>query len=298
MIKRIIDISEPAYLYLKQKQLCVEKDKELVAQVPVEDLGFLILQHAGIVVTQALITACQKNNVALIFCDEKRLPYSMLQPISDGHTLHNRILRDQIETKLTTKKRLWQQIVQQKIINQSQTLAQVGRNNQILKRLATKVKSGDPENVEAQAAQVYWKLLFGSAFRRNPHQSGVNHLLNYGYAIIRAMIARAVVGSGLHPALGLHHRNQYNGLCLADDLMEPFRPWVDYQVYQFCQTVSDPEINQVSKQHILRLISASVAWQGNTMPLMVASHYFCAELKRALSDSKIKLKFPDRLELV
>lgn len=161
-----------------------------------------------------------------------------------------------------------------------------------MERLAKQVKSGDSENHEAQAAQKYWRLLMGEQFRRDRNADGINALLNYGYSIVRAMVARAVVGSGLHPSVGLHHHNQYNGLCLADDLMEPFRPWVDRIVYRITQQQTNPVIDKENKASLLKLLSQNVQWEDQNMPLMVASHYLMANLKQAFGDSKVKLIYP------
>ncbi len=296
MIKRTIDISEQAYLHLKHQQLLIDKKGETVAQIPIEDIGALILQNPAIVITQAAIIACQKHNVALVFCDERYLPYSLLLPISDGNNLHAKILKQQIALTLPTKKRLWSQIVKQKIINQTETLKSLDKTYLPLERLATKVKTGDPENLEAQAAQKYWRLLFGEQFRRDTELEGINSLLNYGYAIIRALIARAIVGSGLHPALGLFHSNQYNGLCLADDLMEPFRPWVDYKVY--LMAIENPEliVNKETKIPLLNLLAEPVLWEQQTLPLMVACHYLLTNLKRAYEDSTVILNYPQHIK--
>lgn len=295
MIKRIIDISEPAYLHLKHQQLVIDKDGETVGSLPIEDLGIVILENPQIVITQMAIIACQKNNVALIFCDDKHLPYSLLLPVSDGNNLHNKILRQQIEMSKPTQKRLWQQIVIHKIQQQIKTLEKAERNTISLQRLSSKVKSGDPENIEAQAAKKYWNLLFGDDFRRNIDDPGINSLLNYGYSIIRAMIARAIVGSGLHPALGVFHKNQYNGLCLADDLMEPFRAWIDWLVYDFAirNKDGDIEINQQTKSLFLSLPNESVQYGDKKMPLMVACHYLLADFKKSFDESHFKLRYPE-----
>lgn len=292
MIKRTIDISEPAYLHLQHQQLLIDKQGETIAQIPVEDLGVVILQNPAIVITQAVIIACQKNNVVLVFCDERHLPYSVLLPISEGNNLHNKVLQQQLNLKLPSKKRLWQQVVKQKITAQAKTLKMLDKTYKPVERLAENVKAGDPENVEAQAAQTYWKLLFGNEFRRDVELDGINNLLNYGYAIMRAMVARAIVGSGLHPAIGLHHHNQYNGLCLADDLMEPFRPWVDFKVYQMTQCNPQLEVNKESKIPLLNLLSETVIWEQQNMPLMVACHYLLANVKRAYEDSAAMLIYP------
>ena len=292
MIKRTIDVSEQAYLHMKQKQLHLDKKGELVASIPIEDIGVLILQHPAIVITQAAIIACQQNKVVIVFCDAQHLPYSILLPISDGHTLHTKVLRQQTKISRSTRKRLWKQIVQEKIHQQAVVLGQAGVADQVLTRMVKKVKSGDSENHEAQAAQHYWRKLMGSNFRRNRNANGVNALLNYGYSIMRAMVARALVGSGLHPALGIHHRNQYNGLCLADDLMEPLRPQVDKAVFEYSQITQSPEICRTSKRRLLGLLNATVSWNNRTMPLMVASHYLAANLKSAITGETKLLIFP------
>ncbi len=295
MIKRTIDISEPAYLHLKHQQLLIDKQGETIAQIPIEDLGVVILQNSAIVITQAVIIACQKNNVVVVFCDERHLPYSVLLPISEGNNLHSKILQQQLSLTLPTKKRLWQQIVKQKIVGQVNTLKVLGKIYAPLERLSENVKAGDPNNIEAQAAQVYWKLLFGSKFKRDAELDGINSLLNYGYSIMRAMVARAIVGSGLHPTIGLNHHNQYNSLCLADDLMEPFRPWVDFKVYQMIKNNAELQVTKESKIPLLNLLSETVAWEHQDMPLMVACHYLIANLKRAYLDSSVVLIYPKTL---
>ncbi|MCK4840626.1 MAG: type II CRISPR-associated endonuclease Cas1 [Methylococcales bacterium] len=297
MIKRIIDISSPAYLYLKHKQLLIDQKGETMAQVAIEDLGVLILQHPAIVVTQALIVCCQKNNVAMVFCDERHLPYSVLLPISDANSLHTKIIQQQIDCSCITKKRIWQQIVKHKISGQAEVLKYFGKNAISLDRLVKQVKSGDIENAEAQAAQKYWRLLFGNSFRRDTDLAGINSLLNYGYAIIRAMVARAIVASGLHPALGVQHHNQYNGLCLADDLMEPFRPWVDWLVYKLNEQEDISDVNQSNKQLMLNLLSDTVVFNQQKMPLMVACHYVLGDIKRAFEDKSVKIHYPKLLAM-
>ena len=292
MIKRIIDVSEAAYVRLKHQQLVIEKQSEIVGQVPIEDLGVLILQHPAIVLTQQLIVACQKNKVVIVFCDEKHLPYSLILPIGEGHTLHNKILKQQMAISEPTRKRLWQKIVQHKIKEQEQTLVMLNKESTRLSFLSTQVKTGDSGNCEAIAAQAYWKLLFGKAFKRDTDLDGINSILNYGYAIIRAAVARSICGAGLHPTLGLFHTNQYNALCLADDLMEPFRPWVDYVVYQMASTNSEVTINQQSKQALLGLMSEAVLYKKKTMPFMVALHYLMADLKRCYSNGIKTLPYP------
>jgi len=294
MIKRIVDISEQAYLHVKHQQLLIDKQGETVGQVPIEDLGVLILQHPAIVISQQVIIHCQKNKVVIIFCDEKHLPYSLILPIAESHTLHNKILKQQLAVTEPTRKRLWQQIVQQKIIAQAKTLAELGKDTKRLDRLSRYVKTGDAGNSEAIAAQIYWRLLFGNDFRRNVDMEGVNSLLNYGYSIIRACVARSICGAGLHPTVGLFHKNQYNALCLADDIIEPFRPWVDLLVYRLSQQ-DQLEVNQQTKQQLLGLLSETVMYEDKKMPLMIAMHYLMANLKRCYNKELKTLTYPLQL---
>lgn len=294
MIKRIIDISEAAYLHLKHQQLLIDKHGETVGQVAIEDLGVLILQDPAIVLTQQLIIACQKSKVVIVFCDEKHLPYSVILPIAESHTLHSKVLKQQVAVTEPVRKRLWQKIVQQKITEQAKTLDLLRLNSVRLKRLAQEVKTGDSGNHEAIAAQHYWGLLFGKKFKRDVELDGINSLLNYGYAIVRAMVARSICGAGLHPTLGLFHQNQYNALCLADDLMEPFRPWVDYCVYQLTQQ-QRLKVNQETKQVLLSLLNETVIYEGKKMPFMIATHYLMANLKRCYFKEIKALHYPELL---
>lgn len=293
MIKRIIDISDQAYLHLKHQQLLIDKRGETVGQVPIEDVGVLILQHPAIVLTQQVVIHCQKNKVVIIFCDEKHLPYSVILPIAESHTLHNKILKQQVGLTEPIRKRLWQQIVQKKITEQANTLRSLGKESVRLDRLASQVKAGDSSNCEAIAAQTYWPLLFGKNFRRNVDMDGINSLLNYGYSVIRATVARSICGAGLHPTLGLFHKNQYNALCLADDLMEPFRPWVDLLVYRLAEQ-EELDVNQQTKQVLLEILSESVLYSNKKIPLMVAMHYLMANLKRCYTKEDKNLAYPEQ----
>ena len=294
MIKRIIDISERAYIHLKNRQLCVDKEGATVSAIAIEDLGILILQHPEITMTQAVIVACQQNNVAVLFCDERHLPISITLPLWSGHSLHTKVVSQQVSSKMPRRKRLWQQIVKAKICEQATTLELAGLDSNRLRRMSERVRSGDPENIEAQAAQVYWRVLMGNSFRRDPAVDGVNSILNYGYSIMRAMTARALVGTGLHPAIGLHHKNQYNGLCLADDVMEPFRPWIDSIVHEMGASSDSIKITREVKQKILGILSESVVYKNEKIPLMVSVHHLAAQIKQALSDHSITLTYPIR----
>ncbi len=292
MIKRIVEVNSPSYLHLKHKQLIIEQNHEQVAQIPIEDIGALILEHSAISITQPLIIECQKNNVAIIFCDEKHLPYSTILPIAEGNTLHQKILKTQMSISEPTRKNLWKQIIVQKIHNQAHTLKKFNKPYTRLHKLATEVKSGDSTNCEGLAAQYYWKALFGVDFIRDQNADGVNAILNYGYAIIRAMVARNICASGLHPSIGLFHHNQYNALCLADDLMEPLRPWVDSIAYELYQTNPNISISIENKTPFLNLISQTVRYEHKQMPMMISMHYLMANLKRNFTKEDSKLTYP------
>ncbi len=259
MIKRIVEISNPARLTLKNQQMVVEREGFETITVPIEDLGILILDHLQISHTQGLLTACSENNVAVLICDKKHLPSAIFLPL-DGNSLHSKTIAQQIQITEPIRKRLWQAIIQAKIREQAKVLLNTIGDSHPLPALASRVKSGDPENIEAQAARIYWQKLFGDDFRRNPDAADINSLLNYGYAIMRAAVARAIVSTGLHPSLGLHHHNQYNSFCLADDLLEPLRPAVDTKVYGLCKSIQgEPELTTYNKRALLEVLSRSDA---------------------------------------
>jgi len=296
MIKRTIDVSEASYLHLKNRQLLINQQGETVGSVPVEDLGILILQHPATTITQGVLLACQKNNVAVVFCDERHLPYSTMLPISEGNQLHNKVLQQQIALGRAASKRLWKEIVQEKIRQQALTLSRFERENSRLERLIKKVRSGDPDNCESVAAQYYWRTLMGAKFIRDRDASDGNQLLNYGYSIVRAMVARALVGTGLHPAIGLFHHNQYDGLALADDLMEPLRPWIDTLVVRILKNNPDASLDQFTKRELLSIMEQPVLWEKKEMPLLVVSHLLASHLKSCYADSTAHLRFPQWID--
>ncbi len=292
MIKRIVEISNPAYLHLRNRQMVIERERAELGSVPVEDLGVLILDHPAITHSQGLLTACFENNVVVLVCDSKHLPSAILLPL-DGHSLHSKTLGQQIAATEPACKRVWQRIVQAKIREQAKVLHSTTGDDKPLHAYAAKVKSGDPENIEAQAARIYWQRLFGPEFRRNPDIPGINAMLNYGYAVMRGAVARAVVGAGLHPALGVHHRNQYNNFALADDLMEPLRPLVDIKVYEVCELLPDtPELTPQNKRTLLEILDWSCAIGERKLPLMVALHHYAASVRKVLAGEEKDVEIP------
>ena len=290
MIKRIVDVSNPSHLHMKDCQMVVKQQESEVDRIPVEDMGVLILSHPSITISSNLITSCQQNNCIIVFCDRKHLPVSVLLPLS-GNSLHSKILNVQASVKKPVKKRLWQKIVVAKIESQIKALASFGKNSTALESMRSRVKSGDTDNVESQASRIYWPLLFGDDFRRDQKAEGTNSLLNYGYALLRASVARAICGTGLHPALGIHHHNQYNPMCLADDLMEPFRPVVDRKVYKLWEKDLF-DVSKKTKAFLLSLLTEPLMFRDKKLPLMVALQHTATSLKKALTEGPDSLEIP------
>lgn len=308
MIKKTLYFGNPAYLSLRNSQLViklpeVEKStmtddlkKANIRTFPIEDLGVVILDNKQITITQGSLEALLDNNVAVITCDSKRMPSGLLLPLS-GNTLHQERFRSQIESSQPLRKQLWQQTVRTKILNQAFCLQKnTPKSIAPLHVLAQNVKSGDSENCEAQAAVYYWKNIFTKqpSFQRDPDGDAPNNLLNYGYAVLRATIARALVGSGLLPVYGIHHHNRYNAFCLADDIMEPYRPFVDDLVIQTMKkmTVTD-NLNIEQKREMLSIPVIDVVIDNCRRPLMIAASQTAASLAKCFSGELRKIAYPE-----
>jgi CRISPR-associated protein Cas1 len=294
MIKRILYFSTPAYLSTTNEQLLVERKDEPAVQVPIEDIGLTILDHQQITITQALLGKLLANNVAVVTCNSTHHPAGMMLNL-DGHSLQSLHFKEQLDASVPLKKQLWQQTVAAKIRNQAAVLAQRQEENKYLLRLADTVRSGDSGNHEAKAANYYWKRLFPDFFEFVRHREGPppNNLLNYGYAILRAVVARALTGSGLLPTLGIHHRNQYNAYCLADDIMEPYRPYVDGVVYQIVrQHGRFLDLGPHLKKELLQIPALDVMIDGQQSPLMNAVSRTTASLVRCFEGSQRKILYP------
>jgi CRISPR-associated protein Cas1 len=281
------------------EQLVVQYPKELgVADrtVPIEDIGVLILDNERVVVTQMLLAALLEKNVAVITCNEQHMPTGMLLNL-DGHTTQTEIFRAQIEASEPLRKNLWMQCVQAKLRNQAAVLDQNGVGGNALREFARNVRSGDPENLEARGAAHYWRHVFPAHFNFIRHRNGEppNNLLNYGYAILRAVVARSLVGSGLLPTYGIHHRNKYNAYCLADDIMEPYRPWVDRTVVDLLvkERVDPTEITTAIKGHLLSLPTKDVRIDGQRSPLLVAVQRTTAVLAQCFQEGERKGLWPE-----
>jgi len=291
VIKRIIEVSsEAAHLAVRDGQLLLKREGEVIRQVPVEDVGILICDHPGITYTHGALNALLANNAAVVICGPNHLPTGLLLPL-EANTLQGERFRHQSEAALPVKKRLWQGLVKAKVSNQAWALAQVGENAEPVREMARRVRSGDGGNHEAQAARRYWPKLMGKAFRRSREGAAPNNLLNYGYMVLRAAVARSLCGAGLHPSFGVAHRNRYNAYPLADDVMEPFRPLVDLaarRLYLDGVEVLDRE----AKAELLGVLSTEVVLDGDRGPLMVGLHRTAASLYRVFAGEEKCLTLP------
>jgi CRISPR-associated protein Cas1 len=300
MIKRTLCFSHPAYLSLRNGQLIVKLDKhddepEKQASIPIEDIGVVVLDHRQITLTHGVMAALLENNAAVVTCDNSHMPVGLMLPL-EGHTVQQERFQDQLGTSLPLRKQLWQQTVQQKILNQAALLRELhGIETGNMRQWAKEVLSGDSTNLEGRAAAFYWSQMFPSIpdFTRSRDGIYPNALLNYGYAILRAVIARALVGSGLLPTLGIHHHNRYNAYCLADDIMEPYRPYVDRLVVETMAVCSDVEVTTAIKSRLLTVPTLEVRIGGQRSPLMVAASQTTASLARCFSGESRRVAYPE-----
>ena len=294
MIKRTLFFSHAVCLSVRHKQLAIfSKETQEETLVPIEDIGFVIIENELVSLTIPLINELTSNNCAVIFCNEKHLPFSMTMPL-DCNEIQSQLFSAQINAKLPVKKNCWKQIVEYKIKNQGLVLKKYDLNFARLVDFSKCVKSGDSTNMESQAAKFYWDNLFGKNWCRDRFGDFPNNYLNYGYAILRAAMARALVGSGLLPTLGIHHHNKYNAYCLADDLMEPYRPFIDDEVIEYISTnPDDKEVGLEFKKRILKVLVRDVKMETLTRPMMVALSMTSSSLADALSNESEKLKLPD-----
>lgn len=304
MIKRTLYFGNPAYLSTTHEQLVVDMPGNPEKKtIPIEDIGVLILDNQQITITQALIAKLLNNNTALITCDNTHHPTGLMLNL-DGHTLQSQRFQAQQEASEPLKKQLWQQTVMAKISNQAALCGQQAPRNEgelftasdkLLMAYSKEVKSGDSENVEAKAAAYYWKHLFSPvfSFTRDRYGEPPNNLLNYGYAIIRAVVARSLVGSGLLPTLGIHHRNQYNAYCLADDIMEPYRPYVDKVV---CEIIDMHgrflDMTPKMKELLLKIPAMDVMIDDEKSPMMNAIQRTTASLAKCYEGKIRKILYP------
>jgi len=295
MIKRTLYFGNPAYLKTANEQLIIEfPNSDDTRTEPIEDIGLIILDHSQITITQALLSKLLNNNTAIISCNHTHHPTGMFFNL-DGHSLQSQKFKAQIEASVPLKKQLWQQTIVAKIENQAALLEMEKQDHKMLLHYAREVRSGDSENHEAKAASYYWKKIFPEflEFKREREGAPPNNLLNYGYAILRAIVARSLTASGLLPTLGIHHRNQYNAYCLADDIMEPYRPFIDKIV---CQIIRGNgkylELTPGIKKSLLEIPVIDVYLEKQRSPLMSAVQRTTASLAKCYEGYSRKILYP------
>ncbi len=307
MIKRSLYFGNPAYLSRSNEQLIVrlpevEKNSTLpesfknkaFTSIAIEDIGIIILDCQQITITQGLLAALLDNNVAVITCADNHLPSGLLLPLA-VNSLQNERFRDQLDASQPLRKQLWAQTITVKIENQAALLRAEGHNVDNMMYWAESVRSGDPDNYESRAAAYFWKTIFPPELKFIRDRNGFppNNLLNYGYAIIRAIVARSLVGSGLLPTFGIHHANKYNAYCLADDIMEPYRAYVDRIVVSIVKTNENyQELTTELKKRFLELPAMDVIIDGERSPLMIATQRSTASLAKCFGGTTRKIMYP------
>ncbi len=302
MVKKTLYFGNPAKLSLKLRQLVIKRvmldGHEDVMSRPIEDIGVVIVDNPQITFTSGVVDALLANNCAVVTCDGRHMPAGLLLPLN-GNTVQNERFRQQISASIPLLKQLWQQTVRRKIKNQAIVLeACLGESHPCMHVWADCVKSGDSENMEARAAAYYWKCMYAAidGFARGRDGMPPNNLLNYGYAILRAVVARSLVGSGLLPTLGIHHHNRYNAFCLADDIMEPYRPYVDRLVFDMYHKykVGDElgEMTKEMKAELLSIPTLDVIMDGKKHPLMVATELTASSLNKCFAGELRRMAYP------
>jgi len=269
----------------------LERDGTLQGKVPFEDLGVLVLAHPGISITQRALNGAMEAGAVVVLCDNRYLPSATFLPMADN-TLHAKVLREQVRWGKGTQKRIWRQVVAAKIAGQASLLESLGKANKRLARLAKTMPKTGSVYLEGYAAEIYWRCLFGPDFKRDRFAEGVNSWLNYGYAIMRGAMARAICSAGLHPALGVFHRNQYNAYALADDLMEPLRPMVDRKVVALAQDFTDPALDRQKRVPLLELLAQPVMLEEASFPLMVALERYVQSVRKMGNNLTPRLEIP------
>lgn len=314
MIKRTLYFSNPAYLSKKNDQLVIKlpeekKEADIESEpdpnkkyldrgnnntIPIEDIGIVILDNQQITISQGLLASLLENNTALVTCNFSHMPSGLLLPL-ESNLIQSERFQSQIEASEPLKKQLWQQTITAKIYNQAAVLRNRKKPNDNMKRWAKEVKSGDPDNLEGRAAAYYWKTVFPQELEFVRDRNGLppNNLLNYGYAILRAIVARGLVASGLLPTLGIHHHNKYNAYCLADDIMEPYRPYVDELVVTFIEDGEDfTELTPSIKKQLLTIPAIDIYIENEKSPLMVGMQKTTSSLVKCFNGEAKKIIYP------
>lgn len=295
MIKKTILVENKSAITTKNQQL-VLKSEVRESSIPIEDIGFLVLDHPEIYLSIPAMNLIVENNTAIIICGSNHLPNGMFLNLNSHH-IQQEIFKNQIEASVPLKKQLWQQTIIEKIRNQGELLAKITENKNAFDFLASKVLSGDTSNMEGVAAQQYWKNFplpnyEDNGIKRERYGDYPNNFLNYGYAILRAATARALSGSGLLNTLGIHHKNKYNAFALADDIMEPFRPIVDEKVFDIMKRYQEQELNTAIKAELLQILTQTVYFKEEKSPLMVGLQKTASSLQQCFTGNRKKIKYP------
>ena len=290
MLKKSILLENKASLSTKNLQLVI-KTETRESTIPIEDIGFLVIDHPEIYLSIPAMNLMIENNTSVIICNTNHLPNGMFLNLNSHH-IQQEIFKNQINASVPLKKQLWQQTVIDKITNQGILLQKITSKNNNFEFLASKVLSGDSSNMEGVAASFYWKVFFEQKFKRERFGDYPNNFLNYGYAILRAATARALSGSGLLNTLGIHHKSKYNAFALADDIMEPFRPIVDEKVVEIMQKYDEQELNTLIKSELLQILTRTVYFKDEKSPLMVALQKTASSLQQCYTGHRKKIKYP------
>lgn len=290
MLKRTLFFGNKASISTKLEQLVI-KTETRETTIPIEDVGFVVIEHPEIYISITSLTKLANNNVAVIFCDAQHMPNSMLLNLNNHH-IQQELFSHQINASEPLKKQLWQQTIKTKIKHQAEHLQKLNKPFEVLNHFEGKVLSGDSTNMEGAAASYYWKQLFDFKFKRERFGDYPNAFLNYGYIILRAAVARSIAGSGLLCTLGIHHHNKYNAFCLADDVMEPFRPLVDSKVIEIITNYSDKELTVAIKAELLKILTETVYFYGIKSPLMVALSKTTTSLQQCYIGTTRKINYP------
>lgn len=290
MIKKSILIENKSSINCKNLQLII-KSETREANIPIEDIGFLVIDNPEVYISITALNLLVENNASVIICNKTHLPNGMFLNLNSHHVQHE-IFKNQMKASAPLKKQLWQQTIVEKINNQGALLQKITGQKNNFEFLSSKVLSGDTTNMEAVAANFYWKSFFEISFKRERFGNYPNNFLNYGYAILRAATARALSGSGLLNTLGIHHKSKYNAFALADDIMEPFRPIVDETVYNIMQQYDEQELNTKIKSVLLNILTRTVYFKKEKSPLMVALQKTASSLQQCFSGERKKIKYP------
>lgn len=297
MIKRTLYFGNAAYLHTKDEQMIITFPipEKAPVTIPIEDIGVVVLDAQQLTISSTLMSKLLYNNVAIVTCNEKHMPQGLMLNL-DGNTLQQAKFEQQLNASEPLKKNLWQQTIKAKIRNQANLLSEVGIATENMTYWEKSVNSGDTDNYEARAAAYYWKTIFTDIipnFKRGRFEEEPNNLLNYGYAILRAVVARNLVGSGLLPTMGIHHRNQYNAYCLADDIMEPYRPYVDRLVLDMLRKGLDIyDLSPAMKKHLLEIPVIDVVIEDKKSPLLVGVQRTTASLCQCFEGKSKKIGYP------